>query len=182
MTNTDLDALFDTPLATEANPGTSISELRAVHDRGRLLLESFADGLPAVFRVRDARTKAWDDADRRHQVTVRVRTAKGDEAAEWTDIKNGRIRRLVYGWLGDDGLESVVVLDPERLAEDILDRPGCLVPPTTGSTLTHHAPGGAEFYVVDIRRVSRHTVLRGEGPIEWATRPAEVAYQGSLFS
>lgn len=184
MTDTTTEHLFDLDPAVRDDDGharTPVTELRAMHLRGVKLLEHLARGRAAVFRVRDASTRAWDDAERRHQVTIRRKTAKGADAAEWDRLASGQAEVLVYGWLRGDTVEAALVLDGTYLVEDVVDRPGCLVPPATGPGVLHHAPDGAEFLVVDVRRVRPEVVLHGEGQIEWATLPADLAAQGELF-
>ena len=182
----DLD-MDDIPLVPGTTPGAPIQALRAMHDRAVEALAIYTNAEPSVIRVRDASTAAWHDPERRHQVTVRFRTAGGAVAKEWEDILEGRTRRIVYGWLDGEEVKQVIILDAQALLEDTLDRPGCLVPPpnaraTNRAALTHHAPGGAEFLVIDVRRLPKRTVLGGVGPVEWSTRPADVAYQPDLFA
>lgn len=185
----DLD-LEDQIITTGTFTGTPIAALREMHDRAVDRLEPYAGGVDpykVIYRVRDASRPAWNDTERRHQVTIRYKTAGGATAREWERCLMGDALLLVYGWLDGDEVKQVVVLDVAYLVEDTLDRPGCLVPPdarpraVSRATMAHHAPGGAEFLVVDIRRVTERCVVRAEGPVEWATSPADVAYQEGLF-
>lgn len=175
-------ALFDyTELAEPHLARRPITELNAIHKRGVELLRPYTDDPEAIIRVRAADTVGWDDVERRHQVTVRRLTPSGNMSNEWLGLTDGHIRHLVYGWLNGDTIEQVLVLDGQRLIEDIVDRPGCLVPPLAGKGILHHAPGGAGFLVVDVRRIPELTVVKGHGAVTWSTLPAEVAYQPPMF-
>ena len=161
-----------------------LSEGAALHRQGVPHLEKVVpDGAVCIkYRVRDASSVAADP-QRLNEATVRYRTAGGAVTKEWRDITDPRLVNacLAYGWLDrdEDRLIAYIVLHAPYLREDILERPGCLVPAGHGRML-HHAPGGAEFYVVDLRKILPDTVLTSYGNVEWATHPARVAVQEEL--
>lgn len=124
-------------------------------------------------RVRDVGTLV-DDPARLHEVTVRRFTPKGADADEWLGFMGVGDRPptgYAYGWmrLRDDGAPSVrhwVLLEPRGLTTETEQRAGCLVRDNRGKFI-HHAPGGAGFLVIDLRRIREAVV--------WHTSPGIVA-------
>lgn len=171
---TDPGELFDTDDLEHVDGPKPNARLQAVHAAGRTLLEALVtDPAQALCRTRDA-ASLIGYPDRGWQVTVRAKTAGGDDADEFQRMQDGTIAEYAYGWVSGRSLYRAVVLRAHVLTDDILARPGCLIP-ASRSVTTHHAPGGAEFYVVDFRRCRPEVLVRSHmfsvGPNEWHTAP-----------
>ena len=176
---TTTEGLFD-PEEFIAEGDTTHPALQAIHAAGRKLLEPLVVApAKALFRTRDA-SALLGYPDRGFQVTVRVSTAGGSHAEEFQRMQDREIGEYAYGWLAGRTLHRAVVLNAPKLAQDILDRPGCLVP-ASRTRLAHHAPGGAEFYVVDIRRVTPDVVIRTVGFELESRAPAPRQSQDELW-
>jgi len=181
----DDEALFDAEAyEVPGEPPRPITELAAMHREGTDLMRAkFGPGLnpdATIFRVRDV-----DDLtarpDRIHEMTVRVKAKGGKtEAEEWTRIRAGAVDTLAYAWLdrAQHRLSAYVLADAHALLEDITTRPGCLIL-DPAKRRTHHAPGGAEFYVVDIRRVRPETIQISTVP--WASDTSPIAVQDGML-
>lgn len=181
MTTHDETDLFDTSALEHVEGDKPNAHLQAVHAAGKKALVRLVDNPDtALLRTRDA---AWLHGypERAWQVTVRAKTAGGADAEEFQSMQDGRIAEYAYGYVQGNSLHRAVVLDAGALAADIIERPGCLIP-ASRSVVTHHAPGGAEFYVVDIRRLRPTTVKRWVGyPLSIEFHTAPTAEQAELF-
>lgn len=168
------DAMFDlVPVAGE--PRRPVAELRRIHDDGVRLLTALLDlkESTTTYRVRLAED-IEKRPNRRFEVSIRTETPKREEAAEWLDLMNGRIKTLVYGFLGrdPDRITDYALVDGHRLVEDIINRPLCMVRAGKGkNAFNHHAPGGATFIVVDLRRLRPETIRKATFDIPTATAP-----------
>lgn len=165
-----------------------VNDLKKLHDMGAPLLDKYAPRRTSLLvrRIRDARSVKGDPL-RMNEVTIRRRVPSGDDAAEWAALQRApHSAALAYGWLDPSAappdLVAYVYLDAHLLLEDIEERPGCIVR-AAGNRPLHHAPGGAEFYVVDLRRICPDTILTSYGNIRWGTDPAPArqADQESLW-
>lgn len=176
------DELFDpASYYVPGEPRRPVTALKAIHDRGAEMLARFLpEGATAVYRARAA--KVWPGTWEQ-QVTVRVRTAGHRVAAEWKGLQHGDIDFLAYGILEspDAGAEllTYAILHGPELAEDITRRPGCLVQTAPGKGVLHHAPGGAEFYVVDLRHLRPETCYRAT--LRVGSDPAPLVEQDALW-
>lgn len=139
-------------------------------------------------RLRDA-LRLRDHPEWIAQATVRRYTASGRTAREWLAFERG-LEWYGYAWVYETEpatLGAMVVLNAFQLLEDIQTRPGCLVRPSTGRGHLHHAPGGAEFYTVDLTHIREQTIATViDGVHDWddsilAADPAPVAVQESLL-
>lgn len=178
---TDPGELFDTDDLEHVEGDKPNARLGAVHAAGKNALTRLVDNPDtALLRTRDA---AWlvGYPERAWQVTVRAKTPGGADAEEFQKMQDGRTVEYAYGFVRGNELYRAVVLNAANLAGDIIDRPGCLIP-ASRSVMTHHAPGGAEFYVVDIRRLRPDTVKRWVGyPLSFEFHTAPLASQTELF-
>lgn len=159
------------------DPSRPIAELAAIHRDGHPLLTAAIGVDPAdcIVRIRSADDLALD-ATRRYQVTIRYETAGHKMADEWARFQNGEVSVVAYGFLArnPDRITDYVVLDAERLREDMTDRPTCQITATNSRSFVHHAPGGAGFVVVDVRRLRPETVRVATFHINHDTAPVTV--------
>lgn len=180
----DQDEMF--PTESYDDPSTRpppINELRKLHEEGvRAFLPILGKGHDSpVVRIRDI-SDAAKDPQRLNEVTVRYVTPSGRRATEWMDLDGGR--NIAYGWLGRESqtIHAYVILHGSGLLDAIDHRPGCLVPdPRRRSRMVHHAPGGAMFYVVNLRHIPPDIILASHGGEGWGTEPAPVVEQGELW-
>lgn len=175
------DTLFEADPAPSDAPNSS--GLANLHRIGEPLVREHIGDTPAVVRVRDY-APCVGNPRRAYEVTIRYTTPGHRLARDWKILACGEADVLATGWVGttptgDPVLHHLIVLDAAYLTEDVLDRPGCLVPASRSSVL-HHAPGGAEFLVVDARRVRRETVKFTRG-IVLDPSPAQTVVQEGLF-
>lgn len=174
VTDDNDDRLFGVEVLDETDARRPITELRRMHNVGVPLLQQIV--FPHVYRVRNVEDLD-NDPDRIHQVTVRYQTKTGGIADEWLALHNDS--KLIYGWLDveAEAIKAYAVLDGRPLVQAITERPGVLVAPAhpTGKSarrkLIHHAPGGAQFYVVDMRRLPDGVVSQCSFPLDREPAP-----------
>ena len=179
---TEQEGLFDM-VPTPRETGRAVSELRRLHIVGEALLGPITEDLGLVRCI--YRARVWSpDPRRAHEITVRYSTPGHRKSAEWEALTMGEVEALAYGWLDEEEtLRRYAVVNADSLVDAMLHRPACLVP-STRTVLAHHAPGGAEFLVVDLRKVPQSVLADAKGGTEiasWTKHPAPRVTQGDLW-